>query len=385
MRITFVLPYAGLSGGVRVTAIYAERLQQRGHEVLVVSTVGYSPPRQWRRELKRWLRDKSWLQKPERSRPPSHIDTINVPHHVVQSGYNVTDEDLPDADVVIATWWETAEWVSRLSASKGAKAYFIQHHEVFDYLPIDRVKATYTLPFQKVAVAQWLVDLMRTEYDDENTALVLNSVDTQQFNAPPRSKRSVPTVGLMYAQAPWKGCKESFAAIARVAETMPNLRVIAFGDSAPVSHLPLPPNTEYICSPPQAQIKEIYAQCDVWVCGSSSEGFGLPMVEAMACRCPVVSTEVGGAKDLIQPGVNGYLAAVGDIEQLAAGIEKVLSCHEAEWRSLSDAAYETVTRYTWDDATDRLEAVLYQMIEPHAEAKLPKITRSQAAPGLVVP
>jgi glycosyltransferase involved in cell wall biosynthesis len=380
MRITFVLPYAGLSGGVRVTAIYAERLQQRGHEVSVVSTVGYIPRRV---RLKRWLRGEGWLKQSERA--PSHIDAIDVPHHIVQSGYNVTDADLPDADVVIATWWETAEWVARLSEAKGAKAYFIQHHEVFEYLPIDRVKATYALPFQKIAVSQWLVDIMRTEYGDESAALVLNSVDTEQFYAPPRSKRSIPTIGLMYAQASWKGCKESFEAIAHVAEKIPNLRVVAFGDSQPVPHLSLPPNTEYFCSPPQAQIKEIYASCDVWLCGSFSEGFGLPLVEAMACRCPVVSTRVGGAMDLIQPGVNGYLAAVGEIDQLAEGLEKVLSCSDREWRSMSDAAYQKVIEYTWEDATDRLEAVLQTLVESHSELKVPKITRSQAVPGLVVP
>jgi hypothetical protein len=42
MKITFVLPYGGLAGGIRVAAIYAERLKKRGHEVVVVST----PPAQ---------------------------------------------------------------------------------------------------------------------------------------------------------------------------------------------------------------------------------------------------------------------------------------------------------------------------------------------------
>ena len=43
--------------------------------------------------------------------------------------------------VVIATWWETAEWVAGLSPRKGAKAYFLQHHEVHPGQPVDRVRA----------------------------------------------------------------------------------------------------------------------------------------------------------------------------------------------------------------------------------------------------
>ncbi len=38
MRVTFILGYAGMAGGVRVLAIYADGLRRRGHEVTVVST-----------------------------------------------------------------------------------------------------------------------------------------------------------------------------------------------------------------------------------------------------------------------------------------------------------------------------------------------------------
>ena len=70
------------------------------------------------------------------------------------------DADLPDADIVIATWWETAEWVNALSPAKGRKVYFIQHHEVFSYLPVERSRATYRLPLHKIVISRWLKDLM---------------------------------------------------------------------------------------------------------------------------------------------------------------------------------------------------------------------------------
>ena len=57
MRVTFVLPRAGMSGGFRVVAIYADRLQRRGHEVKVVSTPAPQPP--LRSRVKRLLLDGS--------------------------------------------------------------------------------------------------------------------------------------------------------------------------------------------------------------------------------------------------------------------------------------------------------------------------------------
>ena len=92
------------------------------------------------------------------------------------------------------------------------------------------------------------------------------------------------------------------------------------------------------------------------------EGFHLPPLEAMACRCPVVSTRVGGPVDIIEDGVNGYLVDVEDVESLADRLIRVLSLPESEWRSMSEAAYRAATRYTWDDATDLFEAALQKAV-----------------------
>jgi hypothetical protein len=63
MRISFVLPYVGMAGGIRVLAIYAERLHRRGHQVEVVSL----PParRSIRSKLKSLMMGHGWsLEQP---------------------------------------------------------------------------------------------------------------------------------------------------------------------------------------------------------------------------------------------------------------------------------------------------------------------------------
>ena len=69
---------------------------------------------------------------------------------------------------------------------------------------------------------------------------------------------------------------------------------------------PLPRGAQYRQRPPQAQIAAIYAACDLWLFTSRNEGFGLPLLEAMACRTPVLATRAGAAPDLID-GCNGVL------------------------------------------------------------------------------
>jgi glycosyltransferase involved in cell wall biosynthesis len=275
----------------------------------------------------------------------------------------VRDRDVPDGDVVLATWWETAEWVAALSPAKGAKAHFIQHDEKrFLGVPEERAAATWRLPMQKITISKWLVDLARDTYGDRDVVHVPNSVDTDQFNAPPRGRQGVPTVGLLYSTTPFKGCDISLEALRRVAERFPDLRVIAFGAEPVSPDLPLPLNAEFHRRPAQSAIKNLYARCDLWLCGSNSEGFHLPPLEAMACRCPVVSTRVGGSLDVIEEGVNGHLVATGDSAGLAQRIIEVLSLPDAGWLAMSDAALRTARQYSWDDATARLEKALQKAI-----------------------
>ncbi len=357
MKITFVLPTATLAGGIRVIAIYADRLKKRGHEVYVVSHPpdGITPLQQ----VKSLLKGKGWLSVDR----ASHLDGVDVPHRVLECQRPITDADVPDADVVIATWWETAEWVAKMSKAKGAKAYFIQHHEIFDNQPKERVEATWSLPLHKILISKWLIDLAQTRYGDRNVSFVPNSVDTEQFHAPARGKQPVPTVGMLYSPIPWKGCDVALKAFSLVMQKIPSLRLVAFGQYPPSQELPLPPGTQYTQRPAQNTIKDIYASCDVWLCGSWSEGFHLPPLEAMACRCPVVSTQVGGPMDIVKEGVNGYVVPVGDATALADRLVDVLTRSEAEWQAMSDAAYATTTEYTWDDATQLFEAALHTAIE----------------------
>ena len=213
----------------------------------------------------------------------------------------------------------------------------------------------------KILVAQWLEPVLREQGIAEPVSVVPNAVDTDQFHAPPRGKQSVPTVGLMYSDSRFKGVDLALQAYAQARREMPNLKLVAFGVGDPKPGLPLPDGATYYANPPQEKLREYYGGCDAWLFASRCEGFGLPILEAMACRTPVIATPAGAAPELVGPG-GGVLVGPEDVEGMVAAILDVCARDDAAWKALSDRAHTTATGYTWGDATDRFEAALREAI-----------------------
>lgn len=357
MRITFVLPYASLTGGVRAVSMHARLLAAMGHRVAVISTPKKMPS--LRRRVSDLVKGRGWATA---ARGPSHMDdATGVEHRVIDRFRPVADADVPDADVVIATWWETAEWVAGLSASKGAKVYFVQHHEVvFENQPTVRVEATYRLAMHKICVARWLVELMRDQYGDPSAGLVPCGIDHRVFDAPPRGKQRRPTVGVMYSAAHFKGCDIALAAYELASKNIPGLELVCFGESAPFETLPLPGDAQFELKPTQQRIAEIYRNCDAWLFASRSEGFGLPVLEAMACRTPVIGTPTGVAPEAIGDHGSGMLVKPEDPREMAIAIERIARLKDADWRQMSDAAHRVAARYTWEHSAKLFEAELHR-------------------------
>lgn len=363
MRITFVLPCISLTGGVRVVINYADRLRKRGHQVHIMHKP--FPPVSLRSQLSAFVKRQSTLSS-EKCKL-SDLGALDLPNTLVRHSGPIADSDVPDADVVVATWWETVEWVATLSPEKGSKVHFVQHHETFNYLPTERVKAAYRLPMYRIAVSQWLVDLLRSNYSAHDVALVPNALDNRQFEVPPRQKNSKPTVGVFYALPYWKGCDVAIAAFQLAKQKIPDLRLVAFGAIKPSPGLKLPSGVEYYHRPTPKCLANLYARCDAWLFASRSEGFGLPLLEAMTCRTPVIATMAGAAPELLQQG-GGILVEPDDIQGMASAIEVISQMSNEQWQDMSAIAYATATQYTLDDATSLFERALESAIVHQQES-----------------
>lgn len=73
--------------------------------------------------------------------------------------------------------------------------------------------------------------------------------------------------------------------------------------------------------------EDLLVASDVCTPTSIREGFGLNLIEAMACGVPVVATDNRGHRTIIEDGVNGFLVGIGDSDAMAKRIVDVLDKH----------------------------------------------------------
>jgi glycosyltransferase involved in cell wall biosynthesis len=319
------------------------------------------PPRPplWRaRRFARWAaRERRLRGKEKHHFEETNLRLIEVERVPVQA------DDLPDADVTIATFWETMEWIAELPRSNGCKAYFIQGHELYAGDP-ERVRATYLSPSLKLVVSTWLKRIMVEEIGDAGAKLIPCGIDWSQFDSTPRGKAARPTVGFMYSPSPVKGADTAIEAIRILENELPELRVLCFGSEPVARRHKLPRCVEFHLRPSQAEIPGIYRQCDCWILPSTAEGFGLPGLEAAACRCPVVATRCGGPEDYLRDGESGFFVDVGSAEQIAARTLEVLRMSDEPWREMSERAYQIARGFDWEKSADALEKALLLATAP---------------------
>ena len=108
--------------------------------------------------------------------------------------------------------------------------------------------------------------------------------------------------------------------------------------------------------------RNLLAALDAFVLPSRHEPFGIVVLEAWAAGLPVVTTAVGGLRQLVAPERDGLQVPDGDHAALAAALVR-LADEPGLRRSLADAGLAKVTaQYTWKAVADRLETI-YQSAE----------------------
>jgi len=115
----------------------------------------------------------------------------------------------------------------------------------------------------------------------------------------------------------------------------------------------------------QEKVEEILNIADIFMLPSATESFGLAALEAMACGVPVISSNAGGIPEINIHDQTGYLAPVGDIDQLAKYTLDLLR-DEEKLAKFKSNALEQANRFKIENIVPLYEELYEQVIKKEA-------------------
>jgi starch synthase len=108
-------------------------------------------------------------------------------------------------------------------------------------------------------------------------------------------------------------------------------------------------------------LQKFYASSDVFVFPSLAEGFGLVLLEAMACGLPVITTPNTAGPDIVDEGQDGFIVPIRDVEALK---EKILWCHDHphELAQMKKNSRQKAEKLSWNVYRDRLGSKVVRLL-----------------------
>jgi glycosyltransferase involved in cell wall biosynthesis len=117
---------------------------------------------------------------------------------------------------------------------------------------------------------------------------------------------------------------------------------------------------------PDELMPHFYSGADVYVSPSLYEGFGLPLIEAMACRTPVVAISTPSSDEVLDNA--GYIVNENHPEELANAIYTVLL--DSNLRNcLVEKGIERIKQFSWEKSVKKILEIYYKV---HSENNLPQ-------------
>jgi glycosyltransferase involved in cell wall biosynthesis len=102
----------------------------------------------------------------------------------------------------------------------------------------------------------------------------------------------------------------------------------------------------------EGEVLAAYRAHDALVCPSTSEGFGMVVMEALSQRLPVVCSRAAGAAEWLRDGCEALLVAPRDAVALAAAMERLWTSPELR-RRMGEAGHATTAALSWDTIAER--------------------------------
>ena len=317
LKIAFILPGLGISGGIAVVLRHANMLVNADFDVMLIN-IGHELDAPW-------------------------FPFLEAPIYNISSSLPYVFHNL---DIIFATSWNTFEWLARFESKN--KAYFVQSDERrFDGAEnsFEYISSTYSSNVHYVTEARWIRKMLREEFKRDGT-LIPNGIDYELFaSSSPLEPRNHGKIRILLEgpiAIPSKGMIDAYNAVSG----LPCEIWIVSSAGRP------PANWKYDCffeKVPMQCMGSIYSSCDIFVKMSRVEGFFGPPLEAMACGCAVVAGDVTGAREYMVNEYNSLIVGLGDVTAAREAVVRLINDHTLREYLINNGKF-TAQSWTWEES-----------------------------------
>ena len=329
-HIVYMLTHVGICGGVKVILEHANKLTKLGHKV---SLVCHFP-------LPTWYPIED------------NVKYIEVPFDIELS------KGIPLCDVIVATYWDHIQ--ACIDTEIAPVVYFEQgDFHLFEFNNMERslkkfIYQQYQLPKFIFTVTNQAASLIEKLYN-RKAKVIPNAVDSIVFNQKLNKMDIIekPYILMMGdAQLKFKGLEQIINAYNKVKIDVPDIQLYWITPSVPPIEYENAVD-KYFVAPSQHKIADLYRRAVMYVSASHYESFSLPVLEAMACGCPVVTTGNEGVLEYAKDNINVLITKIEDPVDISEKILRVLADQKLKKKLISNGL-STVAKFNWDNITLQL-------------------------------
>lgn len=117
--------------------------------------------------------------------------------------------------------------------------------------------------------------------------------------------------------------------------------------------------------PNSPELVALFQESDVFVLPTRAEAYGIVAIEAGASGLPIIMTDVGGIRDIVQDNKNGYLIEVDNVQQLSDRMTRLMKDPELRWQMGQNARKRVEDNFTAKNNATRIVDVLLEVAANH--------------------
>lgn len=244
--------------------------------------------------------------------------------------------------------------------------------------PIDILIGLYETIFLKrifkrsnkiITSSEFVKKIFLNKYLDK-TMVITPAVDIKLFK-PSRSnpKNRILFVGNLKKSENYKGLNYLLESMSLIKNKNSKIKLIVVGDGDYRHHyeklskdLGIEENVEFKGELKERELIKEYNNINILVLPSLMESFGMVLIEAMACKKPVIGSNIGGIPYVIDDGKNGLLVPPKDPQALAGAIMKILENPKLA-KQMGENGYKKVKdNFTWDKKVIETEKIVENIL-----------------------